>query len=228
MLERPVFAQQAARPSPQQTTATTQVVQIGLLPIPVRNNASGRSLRAVMDTVERLLLPVDFSDPFSFRRLSAKGERQIRWRRALDTIETIARFVDSDTLAKAYYFYGKGMIFQDMAWSGMFIRDSAIIFARNAIRYFETYIQNRIGDPAPVYESLAMLYFDFLSDPNTALRRINRSLALDPRRVYAHISKATILRTMGRHAEACEALRRARQIESLQIIDMMISSFRCP
>jgi tetratricopeptide (TPR) repeat protein len=181
-----------------------------------------------MDTVEKLLLPVDFSDPFNFRRLSARGERQLRWRRALDTIETIARFVDTDTLAKAYYFYGRGMIFQDMAWSGMFIRDSSIMFARLAIRNFETYIQNRIGNPAPVYESLAMLYLDFLSDPNTALRRINRSLALDPRRVWALVSKAQILRTLGRHAEACETLRQAREIESLQIIDMMISSSGCP
>jgi tetratricopeptide (TPR) repeat protein len=145
----------------------------------------------------------------------------------MDTLETIAQFTDTNDLAKSYYFYGQGLINRDKAWSGMFGRDSSIIFARESIKNFELYIQVGLGNPASTYEGMAMMYFDFLQNPNRALELLDRTLTLNPEQMYAYVSKAQILRNVGRDNDACNVLKYALEIRRLQILEVMMSNFGC-
>jgi tetratricopeptide (TPR) repeat protein len=209
--------------------APTPPARGSIAPLPsVRTSDFGKMLKTKMDTIERLLIPtVDVSDLAVFRQQAGRNERRINWHRATDTLETIAEYTDTNDLAKAYYFYGKGIILRDKAWSGMFSRDSAIIFARQSIQNFELYIQLELGNPAEVYVSMAMMYFDFLKNPTQALDCIDQGIALNPKQVYAYVSKAQILRNIGRIRDACNVLRQAREIERLQVLDMMWANFEC-
>jgi len=197
-------------------------------PLPFRNDASGRHLRAILDTVELILRPVGGSSMmFNPSLRPIIDERRVKWQQAFDTIGTLARLINTDNLARAYYFYGQGMIYRDQAWSGLLGRDSSIVVAQQAIRHFESYIQIGLGNPATVYESLAMMYFDFLRNSARALEYLDRSISLNPRHVYAYVSKAQILRNIGRLLEACQVLRQAREIEPLQMIEMMMRGLEC-
>jgi tetratricopeptide (TPR) repeat protein len=195
-------------------------------PIPVQNNAAGRMLRAKIDTVEFLLRPVEASDFFTFRKPS-RSERDVKWQRAFDSIETIAELAKTDSLAKAHYFFGKGLIYRDKAWSGLLGRDSSVFYARKAIQNFEDYIRLGFGNPAVVYESLAMMYFDFLKNPNQALQYLDLSLTANPNQVFVYVSKAQILQHLGRVEEVCDVLKRARRVERLQVVETMITNFGC-
>jgi tetratricopeptide (TPR) repeat protein len=217
------------RPAQPASTLETTPARTVTTPLPVvRNNEFGRMLRAQMDTIERLLVPtVDISNFATFRQQVGRNERRLRWQQARDTLETISPFTDTNDLAKAYYFYGKGIIFRDMAWSGHYGRDSSIIFARESIKNFEQYIQTELGNPAEVYEGMAMMFFDFLRNSSRALELLDESLALNPRQMYAYVSKVQILRNVGRMREACLVLRQALEIERLQVLEMMWTNYGC-
>jgi len=230
-----IFAQPQHRLPPpsqrpaQQTETTTPSNQTDDVALPFRNDASGRHLRAILDTVEFILRPTErASRAFNPRSQPTIEERRGNWQQAFDTIETIEKLIHSDDLAKAYYFYGKGIIYRDKAWSRLFGRDSSVIFARQAIDNFELLIQTGLGSSSTIYQSLAMLCFDFLNNPRTALIYLDRALTLNPNQIYTYVAKAQILRSIGRTEEACQTLRQAREIESLIVIEMMMSSYGCP
>ena len=199
------------------------------LRIPQRTHATERDLRAILDTIEQLLLFGSSSNPADlFRNQAANlNARQVRWNRAFEIIESIAVLADSSNFINAYYRFGRGLIYQSKAWSGLFLRDSAVFFAKKAVADYEAYLETGVVISYSVYESLAMLYFDFLRSPNTALRYLDRSLVKNPNRIYTYITRAQILRNIGRINDACQTLQRARTIEASQIIEMMIVSYGC-
>ncbi|MCL2026918.1 MAG: tetratricopeptide repeat protein [Bacteroidales bacterium] len=219
---------QRTAPGATPSTARAPTSQTNLQPLPVQNSVLGRNLKAVLDTVEFLLRPAGGGGgAFGPRNRPQINERRVQWNRALDTIETIAEPAKTDSLAMAYYFYGKGMIFRDKAWSGLFGRDSSVIFAREAIKNFELYAKIGLGNPTGVFESLAMMYYDFLTNSQRALEYLDRNLELNPRHIFTYVSKAQILRNIGRMGEACEVLQKATEIEHSQTIEMMMITYGC-
>jgi tetratricopeptide (TPR) repeat protein len=240
-----VFAQQrrASRQEQSQSTVASQSATsfpIGAdskIVLPTRNDSIGIILRRRFNAAQDIL-----DSPFAQNRgLSSFGgfnevskeTRLITWQQALDTMETLARFLEPpivskdsldtqsediplpasdfvpDRLVQTYHFMGKGIIYNNMVMSRMFDKDSAAIFAQLAVDNFEGFIQYGVGPTSIVYDAIINIYLNFLNDSQKTLMYINASLAVDPNQDFLYVRKAHVLRDMGRINEACDAMKRA-------------------
>ena len=252
-LSSSTFAQRGSRQQPQQTSDAL-VGERGLIALPTRNDASGIAAKNAFGAVQNILYASVVSNPFNVTQ-PTKEERQIQWQRALDTIETLAVFVNPsaeaespavpevqsgeqpdvqpnvftpDPLVSAHYFLGKGMIYQEKVSSRLFTQDSATIFAKLAVDNFNAFIQTgAVQNSSFVYGWLPSLYFDFLNDPNNALLYLNKDIAVHPRNTFLFVTKSRILLSLGRTAEACETLKQANALGEEPVVIGMMRSIGC-
>ncbi|MCL2413297.1 MAG: hypothetical protein FWC98_04065, partial [Bacteroidales bacterium] len=115
--------------------------------------------------------------------------------------------------AAAHYFLGMGLIYMDMAYSGIFDDSSRLSLAEHAVENFEAFVQSDIGDGTEIgYINLVNIYTDVLDNPRRALMFATRFATAEPMNGTAHFLRASALRALGRSGEACAALMRSIEL----------------
>jgi len=248
-----IFAQRAERQQGETVVATTNETEFidddfDLLSFfPARNDDAARTARAAFERMQYILtLPQavpaadQANEEFETLESSALEERQMQWQRAFNVMESLYEFLrlpaedgaavpsdfTPDSLVLAYYLFGRGFIYNDMVFSGFFEDEEQIALVRNAAENLEDFVQVGIGPLFVAYNMLTEFYASFLNDLPHILRSINRTIANSPADPYLHLSRAEVLRQLGRYGEACAALRRASELGE-EITDVLLDLFGC-
>jgi tetratricopeptide (TPR) repeat protein len=216
-----VFAQQSrsarsATPQQQSTStnpATPSDIGTPTMSLPERHDAASRVLYAIMDSVGKL-------------QNSTSGSRKTNLSAALDKLEAMFEYVETDTLAKALYFFGKAQLYQSLAVEHMSSKDSMTWFANLAIENYDTYLNNKIGPAAMAYSALSSLFLDLLKNTSQGLFYLDKTIEAVPNDAFLYLTKGGIMMNLGRNSEACEAFKKAKSLGS-QGLDGVLNNLGC-
>jgi len=133
----------------------------------------------------------------------------------------------TDTLAKCLYVFAKAQICQNLAdeYIASNNKDSAILWAKDAVKYYEAYLGNRIGPAGAAYAGLSAIYLNILNNAHQGLLYLDKLIAADPANSANYLMKSRVLMDLGRTNEGCDALKKAKALGAL--VDGPLNFYGC-
>ncbi len=216
-----VFAQQANRPATganQTSQNRTNQQERSDFSFFGKKNATSAAVGAIIDSAQKVL---------------GNTPNEEQYRSALDSIEKMTALFDADPVVKLFYYTEKSSLLQGLMWQYMpDKKDSAQILARDVITLLEQYLAffpesswtkappsassaNAVDEPyvnAGVFSQLTLIYSEIFKDYEKALYYLDYSIALFPKREDLYMAKYTIYRDTGKMKEACETLKKAKEL----------------
>jgi hypothetical protein len=147
---------------------------------------------------------------------------------AVEIVKETPSFVP-DALAKAYYYFWKGYLYNMMTLSSFLSKEQIQIYAQEAAENLTLFLQLRLSGSASIINPILInLYLNILDDPRNALTYIDENIVSSPRDAFLHIQRAQALYRVGRLRSACDALEQARAIDKNSVTPILSSSLGCP